>query len=117
MPVPVVTLSAYHVLGISCFGVGLGNWLKRRLPLLDQLNIPSSIIGGLIYALLTLFLRDRVVNFKMDLVLRDILMVAFFTTIGMSASLRLIKAGGVQVLTFFGLATVGAVLQNGLGIG
>lgn len=117
MPVPVVTLNAYHVLGVACFGVGLGNWLKHRLPVLDRLNIPSSIIGGLVYALLTLFLRDRVVNFKMDLMLRDILMVAFFTTIGMSASLRLIKAGGVQVLTFFGLATLGAVLQNSLGIG
>ncbi|MCS7025462.1 MAG: hypothetical protein NZV14_11730 [Bryobacteraceae bacterium] len=117
MPVPVVTLNAYHVLGISCFGVGLGNWLKRRLPVLDKLNIPSSIVGGLIYALLTLVLRDRVVNFRMDLVLRDILMVGFFTTIGMSASLRLIKAGGLQVLTFFALATLGAVLQSLLGIG
>jgi ESS family glutamate:Na+ symporter len=117
MSVPVVTLNAYHVLGISCFGVGLGNWLKHRLPVLDRLNIPSSIVGGLIYALLTLLLRDRVVNFKMDLMLRDILMVAFFTTIGMGASLRLIKTGGTQVLTFFGIATLGAILQSVLGIG
>jgi len=52
----------------------------------------------------------------MDLVLRDILMVAFFTTVGLSASLRLVKVGGVQVLLFFGVAAVGAVLQNLLGI-
>jgi ESS family glutamate:Na+ symporter len=53
----------------------------------------------------------------MDLALRDILMIAFFTTVGMSASLRLLKTGGVQVLLFFALATGGAVLQNLVGIG
>jgi ESS family glutamate:Na+ symporter len=52
----------------------------------------------------------------MDLALRDILMIAFFTTVGMSASLRLVKVGGIQVVLFFGVATIGAVLQNLLGI-
>jgi ESS family glutamate:Na+ symporter len=95
----------------------MGVWLKRRLPILDRFNIPASIAGGLVYALLALILRDRYLNLEMDLVLRDILMVTFFTTIGMSASLRLIRVGGVQVVWFFIIATVGAVLQNLVGIG
>jgi ESS family glutamate:Na+ symporter len=82
---------------------------------LDRLNIPAAVVGGLIYAVLTTVARDRWINFEMDLVLRDILMVAFFTTIGMSASLALLRAGGAQVAIFFGVATVGAVLQNGVG--
>jgi ESS family glutamate:Na+ symporter len=112
-----IRLNAIQVLALAAFGIAMGSWLKRKVPLLDRLNIPAPVVAGLIYALLTLAVRDRWVNFEMDLVLRDILMVAFFTTVGMSASLRLIRAGGAQVLTFFGLATVGAVLQNLLGIG
>jgi glutamate:Na+ symporter, ESS family len=116
LAVLVLKLDAVQVLALACVGVVAGVQIKRLIPVLDRLNIPASVIGGLIYAAVTLMLRDRYVNFDMDLVLRDILMVAFFTTIGMSASLRLLKIGGVQVATFFGLATVGAVLQNVVGI-
>jgi glutamate:Na+ symporter, ESS family len=113
---PVVKLNAIQVLALAAFGVVMGIWLKKRLPVLDYLNIPASIIGGLIYSVLVLVLRDRVMNFEMDLVLRDILMIAFFTTIGMGASIGLVKRGGPQVLLFFVIATVGAVLQNVVGM-
>jgi ESS family glutamate:Na+ symporter len=115
--VPVWKLNAVQVLAFACLGAAIGAWIKKKIPVLDRLNIPASIVGGLIYAILTLILRDRYVNIEMDLVLREILMVAFFTTVGMSASLRLVKEGGVQVLIFFALATAGAVAQNLLGIG
>lgn len=119
MPSEVLTLklNAIQVLALACFGVVMGMWLKKRVPLLDYLNIPASILGGLIYALLALALRDRYLNLDLDLVLRDILMVAFFTTIGMGASIGLVKRGGPQVLLFLIVATVGAALQNVVGIG
>jgi ESS family glutamate:Na+ symporter len=110
-------LNAVQVLAFACFGVALGSWLKKCLPIFDRLNIPASIVGGMVYALIALVLRDRYLNLEMDLVLRDILMVAFFTTIGMSASLRLVREGGIQVVWFFAIASLGAVLQNTLGIG
>src|SRR5687767_9632756 len=116
MPVATLKLNAVQVLAIAAFGVALGVWLKNRMPILDRLNIPASIVGGLVYAVMALALRDRYLNLEMDLVLRDILMVAFFTTIGMSASLRLVREGGIQVVYFFAIATVGAVLQNVLGV-
>lgn len=68
------------------------------------------------YAVLTLALRDRVVNFNMDVTLRDIFMIAFFTTIGMSASLRVVQQGGKQVVIFFGLATLGVLIENVVGV-
>ncbi|HYO79755.1 MAG TPA: sodium/glutamate symporter [Bryobacteraceae bacterium] len=113
---PTVKLSAIQVLAFSAFGVVLGSWLKRRIPVLDYLNIPAAIVGGLIYSLAVLILRDRWMNVDMDLALRDLLMIAFFTTIGMGASISLVRTGGPQVALFFALATVGAVLQNVVGI-
>ena len=53
----------------------------------------------------------------MELSLQRVLMVAFFTSVGLGASITLVKKGGPQVLLFLVIATIGAALQNGLGIG
>lgn len=115
MDVPTYKLSAIQVLGVSCFGLVIGAGLRRALPILERLSIPAPVLGGLVYACLALILRDRVVNLEFDLVLRDVLMIAFFTTVGMSASLRLLKLGGKRVVIFLGAAVLGLVLQILLG--
>jgi ESS family glutamate:Na+ symporter len=115
MNVPVWKLNAVQVLGFACLGLAIGHWLKRRFPILDRLNIPASIVGGLVFSLVALALRDRLVNLEPELILRDILMIAFFTTIGMGASVRLLKQGGIQVGLFFAFAALMLVFQNLLG--
>jgi ESS family glutamate:Na+ symporter len=114
--VPTWKLSAVQVLGLAALGVVIGAWLRRRVPLLERLNIPVPILGGMVYAIATLALRGRVANIEADTVLRDLLMIAFMTTIGLSARLRLVREGGARLLWFFGAATLGALLQNLLGI-
>ncbi len=110
-------VTAVQVLALSCLGVVAGVWLKRRIRWLDWLNVPASVLGGFLYALVALGLRDRYLNLEFDLVLRDILMVAFFTTVGLRASLRLVREGGAQVLAFWGVASLGVLLENVLGVG
>ncbi|HWR51649.1 MAG TPA: sodium/glutamate symporter, partial [Bryobacteraceae bacterium] len=92
-------------------------WLTRRIPVLERLNIPAPIAGGLVYAVAIALMRGRVVNFEFDLTLRDFLMIAFFTTIGLEASFGLLKDAGRLGGVFLLLATAGAVLQNVLGAG
>lgn len=115
--VPLLSVNAVQVLALAAAGVLLGQAAEQRLPLLRRLNVPSPIVGGLVGALLILALRDRVVNLQLDVSLRELLQNAFFTTIGLGASLRLFRVGGPQVVRFFAIAVVGAVLQNVLGIG
>jgi ESS family glutamate:Na+ symporter len=115
--VPTIKVNAPEVLGLASLGVLLGMWLKRRIPLLDRLNIPVSIAGGMVYAVAAMLLRDRVANFEFDVVLRDLLMVAFMTTVGLSARVQLIREGGVKVIWLLAVATGGALLQNLLGMG
>ena len=114
--VPTLKISAVQMLGLAALGVAAGTWVKRRVPLLDRLNIPTPIVGGMLYAVAALALRNRVVNLDADVVLRDLLMVAFMTTIGLSARLQLIREGGARMIWFLGIASLGAVLQNLLGI-
>jgi len=115
MTVPTLQLTAIQVLGVACFGLLIGAGLKRVFPVLARLSIPGSVLGGLVYAVAVLCLRDRVVNLKFDLVLRDVLMIAFFTTVGMSASLRLLKLGGRRVAYFLGASVLGLLAQIGWG--
>jgi ESS family glutamate:Na+ symporter len=115
--VAVWKLGAVQVLALGCLGVAIGAWLKKKLPILDRLCIPTSIVGGMVFALLTLALHDRYINFEADTTLRDLLMIAFMTTIGLNARFELIRRGGIQVISMLALASAGAVAQNLLGIG
>jgi len=115
--IPIWKLSPVQVLALGCCGVLVGDWLKRRVAVLDRLDIPAPIAGGMVYALVALFLHDRWVNLEADTILRDLLMVAFMTTVGLSASLQLIRASSWKILSLLVLASFGAVLQNVLGMG
>lgn len=108
---PTIELTAIQVLGVACLGLFIGAGLKRLFPVLERLSIPGAVLGGLVYSALSLLLRDRVVNLKFDLVLRDVLMMAFFTTVGMGASLRLLRLGGRRVAIFLGVAVLGLLAQ------
>ena len=114
--VPVWKGNAAEMLGLASLAIALGVWLKRRLPLLDRLNIPAPIAGGTIFALAALALRGRVLNLEPDNTLRDLGMVTFMGTIGLSARWQLLREGGAGVVKLLGIASLGALLQNLLGI-
>jgi glutamate:Na+ symporter, ESS family len=93
-----------------------GIQLRLRIAWLDRLNIPSAVIGGLLFTTLVLLLHDRVLDLELDTALQPLLSVAFFTSIGMGASLALLRAGGLQVLVFLAFASVFCLLQNFMGM-
>jgi glutamate:Na+ symporter, ESS family len=74
------------------------------------------VVGGMLFALLVLAGRDRFLSVQLDTAAQPVLSVAFFSTIGMSASLALLRAGGVQVLIFLLFSTLFCLVQNFLGI-
>ncbi|HEV2988530.1 MAG TPA: sodium/glutamate symporter [Candidatus Angelobacter sp.] len=117
MTVPTWKLGSVQVLALGCVGVLIGAWLKKKIPVLDRLCIPTPIVGGMLFALAALALHGRYLNFETDNTLRDLMMVAFMTTIGLNAQLELIRRGGVKVGLMLALASGGAVFQNFLGMG
>jgi glutamate:Na+ symporter, ESS family len=90
--------------------------LRQRVAMLDRLNIPSAVVGGLAFALVVFVLRDRWANIALDTSAQSTLNVAFFTTIGMGASLALLRRGGMAVATFLLFAIVVCLVQNGIGV-
>ncbi len=95
----------------------LGYGIRRVCKPLTRYNIPAPVIGGLLIACAVLAARQwQLTLFEFDTTLQSPLMIAFFTAVGFSASLALLKQGGVHVLLLLGLASVFAVLQNVIGI-
>jgi ESS family glutamate:Na+ symporter len=110
-------LDLIQTLAIASIVYFLGMQLRKNVPILERLNIPSAVIGGLVFAAVNLILHDRFLNLKFDTSMQSLCMVLFFTTIGISASLPLLKKGGVQVVIFLVMATVFCFIQNFAGMG
>ncbi len=96
----------------------IGYGVRRRVPVLDRFNIPAPVVGGFLFASLALAARlGGLVTFEFDTTLQVPFMVAFFTCIGLGASLSLLKVGGPQVLLFWLLASLLAAVQDAVGVG
>ncbi len=113
---PTLELDLLQTLALAAVVYYAGVKLRQWIPLLDRLNIPSAVVGGLAFAAIVFALRDRVLNLALDTAAQPTLMVAFFTTIGMGASLALLRRGGVAVAVFLVFGVVACFVQNGVGI-
>jgi ESS family glutamate:Na+ symporter len=106
-----------QTLAAGALALFVGFQLVDRVPFLRRYNIPAPVVGGLIVAILVLMLRQQnVATISFDTTLQTPLMNAFFTAIGFSASLSLLRAGSGQALVFLVLAAFLAVVQSLIGI-
>ena len=117
MNIPQVDLDLIQTLAIAGIVFLSGMLLKRKISILERLNIPSAVLGGLIFAAINLILHDRVVNIKWDTSMQSLCMVLFFTSIGTNARFTLLKKGGRQVVVFLVIGSIFCVIQNLVGIG
>jgi glutamate:Na+ symporter, ESS family len=111
-----VQLDLLQTLAAGAVVFACGVTLRRMIPILGRLNVPSAVVGGLGFALIALFLRDRFVNFTLDTTAQPLFMVAFFTSIGMGAGLSLLRKGGHQVVLFLAMSGVFCLVQNFIGM-
>ena len=117
MTTAIVRLDMIQTLALAAIVLFAGYGIRRRVSVLDRYNIPAPVVGGFLFAGLGLALRlTGVLAFEFDTTLQTPLMIAFFTTIGLGASLSLLRVGGPQVLLFLAVATVLLVTQNVVGV-
>jgi len=110
-------LDAVQTVAFGGVTVFAGYALCRMIPLLRRYNLPEPVVGGMLVALLAWAAHGQeTVLFTLDTTLKEPLMIAFFTTLGINASVRVLRASGGQVLVFLLLAAGFAVVQNLVGI-
>ncbi|WP_027626820.1 sodium/glutamate symporter [Clostridium lundense] len=94
-----------------------GAWVKTKIQVLEKFCIPAPVVGGLIFAIVNLILKQNgLLNLNLDTTLQKPFMMVFFTTIGMGASLELVKKGGLQVVIFWLCASALCIFQDTLGV-
>lgn len=105
-------------LALAAVFLFVGGVVQGRVGFLRRASIPAAAIGGLLFAALVLLLRSRgTLGVALDTSLRAPLQIAFFTTIGFGATLKLLGAGGWRMILFFIIASLAGVVQNVAGIG
>lgn len=113
----VVKLNLVQTTALAILVYFIGQAIRNRIPWLIKTSIPAPVVGGLLFALLATYLRMAgILGFEFDGNIQKALMIMFFCTIGMGASVMLLKKGGLPLIIFFAAACVLAVLQNVLGI-
>lgn len=94
----------------------LGTYFRKKIEILSKYCIPAPVIGGLLFALVMLFLKlTNLATIKLDTTLQDLFMTTFFASVGFTASFKILKSGGIKVAKFLGIAILLIVLQDILG--
>jgi ESS family glutamate:Na+ symporter len=106
------------MLAMSIFVLFLGMYLTSKFKLLQDNYIPPAVTGGLIFSLATWgFYSFAGVEFNFDMQMRDLLLLTFFSTVGLGARLRTLATGGRSLAILVAAAAVYLLLQNAIGVG
>ena len=113
-----ITFDFYSTLVLMVLVLLLGSFIIARVKVLRTYNIPEAVVGGIIAAALFLCLRlFGDIKLVFDGSLKDPLMLAFFSSIGLLADFASLKKGGKRLFIFLIIISVLLVIQNTVGIG
>jgi ESS family glutamate:Na+ symporter len=95
----------------------VGNVITQKVDLLRKFSIPVAVTGGLLCSIIvtciSAFGGPKIV---FDMAIRDMLLMVFFTTIGISAKFSRLKAGGKSLAILTVCAGVFLVVQDLTGV-
>ena len=114
----ILRVESFLAVTIGIVVLFIGKRLSEKIGLLREFSIPEPVVGGLIFSILFgLLYAASGVAVEFELRARDVLLVYFFTTIGINSSARDLIAGGRPLIILLAI-TVGFMLaQNLTGIG
>ena len=108
-----IELDMIQTAGIGALALLVGMVLTRKVAFLQKFCVPSPVSGGIIFSLLTLALYGWFhVEVSFDGTLKDVFMLAFFTSVGFQSDLKVIKQGGKLLVIMLSLLVVIIALQN-----
>ena len=113
-----IGLDMIQTAGIGGLALIVGMVLTRKVAFLQKFCVPSPVSGGIIFSLITLVLYGWFnVAVSFDGTLKDVFMLAFFTSVGFQSDLKVLMQGGKLLIAMLALLVVIIVLQNLMPIG
>ena len=87
-----IQLNMIQSIGLAVIFLLLGKAVKNAVPLFSRYAIPSPVIGGLMFSIIHMILRQsNIVLFEFDTTLQNFFQIMFFCTVGFNASLKMLR--------------------------
>lgn len=113
----VIDLNLFLTTALAVIVLLVGDYVKKRVEIFRKFCIPIPVIGGLIFTILvSIGYSTQLFTFKLNFALSDVFMLAFYSSIGFTASYKLLKKGGPKVIKFLIVSIIVVILQNFLGV-
>ena len=111
-----ITLNIFETMALVTAIYYLGKFLRTKVNFLSKYCIPAPVVGGLVFAIITLILKlTNLATITLDTTLQNLFMTMFFASVGFTASFKILKNGGIKVIMFLGLAILLIVFQDIVG--
>jgi ESS family glutamate:Na+ symporter len=111
-------LDMIQTVGIGGLALIVGMVLTRKVAFLQKFCVPSPVSGGIIFSSLSLMLYGWFdIELSFDGTLKDVFMLAFFTSVGFQSDLKVLKQGGKLLMIMLVLLVVIIAMQNLMPIG
>ncbi len=112
-----LTLNPLQTLLAAIACLLLGAAVNRKVGFLSKYNIPDPVTGGLLFAAVaSLVAALGAGQVSLNAVIKPTLLLMFFSGVGMTADLRLLKQGGKGLALFVVVLFPSVVLQNVTGL-
>ena len=113
-----IELDMIQTAGIGALALLVGMVLTRKVAFLQKFCVPSPVSGGIIFSLITLILYGWFdVEISFNGTLKDVFMLAFFTSVGFQSDLKVLKQGGKLLVIMLALLVVIIAMQNIMPLG
>lgn len=109
----IISLDMLQSTGVGALALLLGMLMTRNIKWLQKFCIPSPVSGGLVFSIATLILYKVFhIELSFDGTLKDVFMLAFFTSVGFQSNLKVLRQGGKTLVLMLVLLVGIIVLQN-----
>ena len=113
-----LNLNIYQTLAAAIVVYYVGVFLRVKISVLRKYCIPAPVVGGILFAIINCILYTQGIwKYEQDTIMQNICMMLFFTSVGYTASISLIKRGGVMVFKMAIVTMILIVFQNIIGSG
>lgn len=109
----IISLDMLQSTGVGALALLLGMLMTRNIKWLQKFCIPSPVSGGLVFSIATLILYKVFhIELSFDGTLKDVFMLAFFTSVGFQSNLKVLRQDGKTLVLMLVLLVGIIVLQN-----
>ena len=113
----ILHLGSFLAVTIGIMVLFIGRRLNQIIGFLKEFSIPEPVSGGILASLFFAILYATTsIEVEFDLLARDVLLVYFFTTIGINSSLKDLFKGGKPLVILLIITIFFMIMQNIVGV-